>query len=58
MKVMVYWVVMLCSLDTARRFGGTYYFHLQGQRIRQARNQQKQVASMLLASYWLLDVVF
>jgi hypothetical protein len=31
---------MPCSSEKARCFGGKYFFHLQGGRLRQARNEQ------------------
>jgi hypothetical protein len=35
-------------LKVYRRFGGTYYLHLQGQTVGQAGNQQKESRSNLL----------
>jgi hypothetical protein len=45
MKREVCWNVTPCSLERADFFGWTYCLHLQGCRINQARNQQKQVAA-------------
>jgi hypothetical protein len=44
--------------ERARRFGGTYRLHLQGRRICQARNQQKQAecGAQRSASLFLLNV--
>jgi hypothetical protein len=40
MKSYFFWDIMLCSpLKVSQRFRWTYYLHLQGQRISQARNQ-------------------
>jgi hypothetical protein len=39
------WAVILCSLEKALRFQGTYCLHPQGQKVSQARHQQKQAAS-------------
>jgi hypothetical protein len=36
-KSMVSWIVKLHSSETAKHFGGTYCFHLQRQRMSQAR---------------------
>jgi hypothetical protein len=33
----VFWVVTLCSSETARRFGGKYRLHLQVQRVNEGR---------------------
>jgi hypothetical protein len=41
MKISVFWVVMLCGLETAQHFGGTYCLHLQDRRVSQARNRQR-----------------
>jgi hypothetical protein len=42
MKSTVFWDIMPCSpLKVKRRFGGTNCLHLQGQRIRRARNQSE-----------------
>jgi hypothetical protein len=45
-KSTVFWVLMVCSLETGRCFGGIYCLQLQGQSIKQARNQQRQVGNM------------
>jgi hypothetical protein len=45
LKSTVFCVVMPCGLETAQHFRGIYRLHLQGQRVRQAGNQHKQVAS-------------
>jgi hypothetical protein len=44
-KCTVSWDVTPCSLEIARRFGGTCRLHLQGRRVNEARNQQDQAAS-------------
>jgi hypothetical protein len=41
----VFWVVMLCRVQRAKCFRGTYGLYLQGQSISHAENQQKQVKS-------------
>jgi hypothetical protein len=39
-KSSIFWDITPCSpLSVNRRFGGTYRLHLQGRRIRRARNQ-------------------
>jgi hypothetical protein len=45
-KSAVFWVVIVCSLETGQCFGRIHYLHLQGQSIEQARNQHKQAGSM------------
>jgi hypothetical protein len=45
LKNTVLWVIMPCSSEKARRFGGTYSLHLQGRRVSQARRQLKQAVS-------------
>jgi hypothetical protein len=47
MKSMVFWVVTMCPLEKAQRFGGTYCSHLQGQRISKQKNSM-QVTSLIL----------
>jgi hypothetical protein len=42
----VFWIATLCSSETGRHFRGTHSLHLQGWRVSQARNQQKQMALM------------
>jgi hypothetical protein len=42
MKTSVFWIVMPRSSETARCFEGIYRLHRHGQRVSQARNQQKQ----------------
>jgi hypothetical protein len=49
-KSMVFRFVTPCSSEAARHFRGTYRLHLQSLRISQARNQQKQVASLCCAA--------
>jgi hypothetical protein len=39
----VFWVVPLCSLETARCFRGTHQLHFLGKRVCQIRNQMKQL---------------
>jgi hypothetical protein len=51
-KSSVFWDVILCSLMVSQCFRGTYHFHLQGERVSQARNHYK--AGLLLASCWFL----
>jgi hypothetical protein len=61
MKSMVSWVVMTCRSDEAQHFGVTYCLCLQGLRVSQARNQQKQVASspqLNFLSTSVLDLLF
>jgi hypothetical protein len=41
MKSTVFWAVLLYGPEEVRNFRGTYHIHLQGQRVSQARNQQK-----------------
>lgn len=41
MKSMVFWVVMLFSLEKTEHCRETYHFHLQGRRVSEARNQQE-----------------
>jgi hypothetical protein len=43
MKNAVFWDVAACRSCVNRRFGGTYHLHLQGRKIREARNQREQV---------------
>jgi hypothetical protein len=38
----VLWIMTPCSFETARRFRGIYPLSLQGRRVSQTRNQQKQ----------------
>jgi hypothetical protein len=40
MMISVFWVVMLCGLETTQQFGGTYCLHLQDKSVNQARNRQ------------------
>jgi hypothetical protein len=42
---MLFWAVPLCSSERVIRFVGTYRFHIQGRRISQARNLQKQATN-------------
>jgi hypothetical protein len=44
-----FWVVVSCSLERAQHSGETCRLHLQGQGLRQPRNQQKQVPRKALA---------
>jgi hypothetical protein len=39
MKNAVFWNVTLCDSCKDRRFGGTYRFHYQGEKIRSVRNK-------------------
>jgi hypothetical protein len=55
-KSTVFWHVTLCSLEKAQWFGGTYHLPLEGQRISQVRNEQKQTASRAVRVYHLLLV--
>jgi hypothetical protein len=32
-KSTTFWLVTSCSLETARRFGGTHHLHLEGRRV-------------------------
>jgi hypothetical protein len=42
MKKYIFWDVPLCNpVELHRHFGGTYFLHLWGQRLSQARNQQE-----------------
>jgi hypothetical protein len=41
MKSMVFWVATHCSLDRAQGFRGTYRLHFRGERVSQARKQQR-----------------
>jgi hypothetical protein len=44
MKNTIFWGMTPCSpLSANRRFGRTYRFHLQGQRISQARNRRESM---------------
>jgi hypothetical protein len=45
LKTTIFYVLTPYSSDTARCFGRTYGLHLQGRRLSQERNQQKQVES-------------
>jgi hypothetical protein len=58
-KSTVLWLVMPCSLEKDRRFGGTSRFYLHSQVVRQARTPQeasdKQSYTYLLL---LLDILF
>jgi hypothetical protein len=36
----IFWIIMPCSPERARRFGRTYRLHHQGQRVSQARNSR------------------
>jgi hypothetical protein len=44
-KSMVFLVIGMCSSETAQCFGGIYFFHFQGLKRSQERNQEKQAAS-------------
>jgi hypothetical protein len=46
MKNAVFWDVPPCKSCVNRRFGGTYLFHLQARKIREARNQSEQVVAV------------
>jgi hypothetical protein len=48
MKSVVSWIVKLCSSDMAKHVGGTYCFHIQGQRMSEARRQQGWLADCVL----------
>jgi hypothetical protein len=52
MKSIIFWD--MTPLSCIRRFGGTYRLHLQGRRIRSARNQQ---ASRWLACWFLPELI-
>jgi hypothetical protein len=59
MKSSVLWDITPCSpLKVKRCFGGTFCFHLQGQRINQQETSLKQVAGLICgflpASRWFL----
>jgi hypothetical protein len=43
MKTSFLWLAILCSSEKAQHFGGTQCLHLQGWRISQLRNLQRQV---------------
>jgi hypothetical protein len=46
MKSTIFWDITPCSsLSVNRRFGGTYRLHLQGQKIRRARNMHLHQAT-------------
>jgi CRISPR/Cas system endoribonuclease Cas6 (RAMP superfamily) len=47
------WFVMLCSSERDVCFRGTYRLHLQCRIVSQARNQQKQAASLLVTFHFL-----
>jgi hypothetical protein len=48
MRSMILWVVTLCNSDTPQHYGGKYHLQLKGQRISQARHQQKYAYSLTL----------
>jgi hypothetical protein len=48
MKSAVFQVLISCSSETDRRFGGTYRLLLQGWRVSQARNQQSRACAGFL----------
>jgi hypothetical protein len=52
MKSTVFWVLMLCSSGRVWYVRETYCFQLQGQRVSQARNQQKEAASRVRRCYF------
>jgi hypothetical protein len=68
MKSSIFWDMTLCSLlKVSRCFGETYRFHIQFQRISQARNQREAgsryqaesgSACYLLHAGFLLDLFF
>jgi hypothetical protein len=47
---------MLFGSEQRRCFGGKYHFHLQGQRLSKARNQQ-EIGDLLIAGF-LLGLLF
>jgi hypothetical protein len=52
-KSSVFWDTTLCSpLEVNRRFGGTCRPHLQGRRIRKARNQHEAVRKVSVIYYY------
>jgi hypothetical protein len=54
MKITIFWDIMLCSpLNVNRHFGGTYHLHLQGRRMRRAKNQRESSACHM-HSWWFL----
>jgi hypothetical protein len=51
MKNSIFWDIMQCNpLTVNRHFGGTCCFHLQGQRISQARKQALPATCFMLVS--------
>jgi hypothetical protein len=54
-KSTVFWVVTKCStIEVYWRFGGQHWFHFQGQRIRKANNQQKDLVSNIFGFQFIL----
>jgi hypothetical protein len=58
MKNTVFWVVTLCSSETAQHFRGTHCFHPQGHTASQARNQCKQAQLVPASVGFLLGLLF
>jgi hypothetical protein len=53
MKITVFGVVTTCISEGVRSFGGINHLHLQGKRLSQARDQQKQVVREATAEVYL-----
>jgi hypothetical protein len=51
MNVAIFWDIAPCSPYVDRRFGGTYYLHLQGQKAAKQKTSVQQVVRLVL---WFL----
>jgi hypothetical protein len=47
MKSAVFWIVTLCSSETAQYFGETHHLHLQDQRVSLARKDTPQLRQLV-----------
>jgi hypothetical protein len=47
MKSAVFWIVALCSSETAQYFGGTHHLHLQDQRVSLASTAAPQLRQLV-----------